>query len=161
MFFSPTTTPLTPPPFFCLVFFYKWKLKIECSVKAMRGRQGATSFSAVCISSPRSSSLRLSPSLPPPPPAFILLLQVVNVMKKVLQVREGLHSVATLNFNVAHGHVCSKSCQYLIQQLERLWGATESVYYTRIAVVFIYFLLCRLLVIFYIFNRWLSVSLLR
>lgn len=54
---------------------------------------------------------------------------------------ERLHSVVTLNFNVAHGHVYSKPSQYLIQQLERLWGATENIYYTRIAFVFIYFVL--------------------
>lgn len=62
-------------------------------------------------------------------------------MKKVLQVRQKLDSVATLNFNVARGHVYSESSQYLIQQLESLWGATENIYYTRIAVVFIYFVL--------------------
>ncbi len=96
----------------------------------------------------QSASLHLAP----PPSnfhnAFLLHHQHSSPRKKVLQVREGLHSVATLNFNVTHGHVCSNSSQYLIQQLERLWGATENIYYTRIVVVFIYFLLCHLTVIF-------------
>lgn len=55
-------------------------------------------------------------------------IKVVSVMRrKFYKWGERLHSVVTLNFNVAHGHVYSEPSQYLIQQLERLWGATENI----------------------------------
>ena len=116
------------PPFFCLFAFVlslkNGKLEIECS--AEDGVERAPSL-------PLSSSLTLSSHFS---------IKVVSVMRrKFYKWGERLHSVVTLNFNVAHGNVYSVPSQYLIQQLERLWGATENIYCTRIAVVFIYFVL--------------------